>query len=104
MRRNELEPYVLAPCSGLFEELNIFGTPTGIMTARDEGEPLPGAPRGFRWRPLAELSVPELRARAAHYRDMAATATTQAVMEALLRIAERLEAKAGQGDGQRPHT
>ncbi len=100
MRDNEFEPYTPAPHSGLFEEINVFGAPTGVATVRDAGEPLPGAPRGFRWRPLGELSVSELRARAEDYRHMAMAATTEPVMASLLKIAERLEVMADQRETQ----
>jgi len=96
MERNEWLPGVPAPYSGLFEEVNIFGRPTGMLAVGDEGEPLPGAPRGFGWRPLAELSVAELRARAVQYRAMVATATTEQIMAGLRNIAERLDALADQ--------
>lgn len=47
-------------------------------------------------RPLpSELSIGELRMRAAYYREMAATATTAAVRDALLRLADRYERLAG---------
>src|SRR5579872_6730367 len=36
--------------TGRFEELNIFGTPTGKLTHADRGERLPVAPQGFTWR------------------------------------------------------
>ena len=50
----------------------------------------------FTWRALSEQSVPELRAKAANYRAMAATATTAEVMTALRKLAERLETLADQ--------
>ncbi len=96
MKSTEFEPRTPAPHSGLFEEINIFGAPTGVTTFREAGEPFPGAPRGFAWRPLAELSISQLRARAARYREMAATATTTEVMSGLSKIAERLDALADQ--------
>jgi hypothetical protein len=40
-----------------------------------------------RWRPQAQRSVAELRARATEYRRMAATATTEQVMRALHALA-----------------
>jgi hypothetical protein len=48
------------------------------------------------WRPLSEQSADELLARAAKYRSMAATASTQEVMDALRRLADRFEAKAAE--------
>jgi len=102
MQRDEWPPGTPAPHAGLFEEANVFGRPTGVLAAKDAGEPLPGAPRGFTWRPLSELSVAELRARAVQYRDMAATATTQEVMLALLKIAARLDAMADEKEHKQP--
>ena len=47
-------------------------------------------------RPLpSELTPAELLARGAEYRAMAATASTQDVRDALIRLAERYEALAG---------
>ncbi len=39
-----------APATGHYEELNVFGTPTGKVHHAREGEPLPRAPRNFSWR------------------------------------------------------
>jgi hypothetical protein len=48
------------------------------------------------WRPLSEQSDGELFARAAKYRRMAETASTQEVMDSLRRLADRFEAKAAE--------
>jgi hypothetical protein len=39
-----------APATDHYEQLNIFGTPTGQVVQVTEGEPLPAAPRGYTWR------------------------------------------------------
>lgn len=49
-RRPEHRPGDPAPASGLYHEVNIFGTPTGRSVRLGHGEPLPQAPRGFGWR------------------------------------------------------
>jgi hypothetical protein len=85
-----------APSSGQYQELNIFGAPTGRMALMAEGAQLPAAPRGFTWRPLSQRSAAELRAEAARYRRMADTATTVPVRDGLRRIADRLDALAVQ--------
>jgi hypothetical protein len=36
--------------TGHYEELNVFGTPTGDKTHAQQGERLPVSPRGFTWR------------------------------------------------------
>jgi hypothetical protein len=90
-----------APSFGLYQELNVFGTPTGKVLVMVQEETFPTAPRGFKWRALTELSVSELRAKATQYRAMAGTATTEAVMTALLRLAERFDALADQRDVDR---
>ena len=41
-----------APASGVYEQLNIFGTATGITERVAEGERLPLAPQGYSWRML----------------------------------------------------
>ena len=94
MASDEDLPGGRAPTSGLYEELNVFGTPTGTTVFVSEGDGLPGTPRGFSWRPLAERSVAELRERAKRYRAMAATATTEQAMEGLEKLAERFDALA----------
>ena len=45
----EHEPGASAPLSGVYREVNIFGTPTGRRVQVQEGEPLPSAPVGFSW-------------------------------------------------------
>ena len=39
-----------APTSGIYAELNVLGTPTGLTISVDKGVKLPSAPRGFVWR------------------------------------------------------
>ena len=39
-----------APATDHYEQLNIFGTPTGWVVRVTEGERLPAAPRGCTWR------------------------------------------------------
>ena len=48
--RQEHQPGTQAPATGRYEQLNIFGTPTGVVEHVREGERLPDAPRGFTWR------------------------------------------------------
>jgi len=96
MTAKRLHPGLPAPYTGIFEEIDLFGVVTGAAAFVKHGEPLPGAPRGFMWRPLGELSVAELRRRAAQCRHMAATARTRQTVEALLDLGERLDAKADQ--------
>lgn len=98
MAHNEFQPGAIAPDSGLYEELNVFGTPTGRAVTVTQGETFPALPRGFSWRPLSSLSASELRARAQHYRQMAGTATTSMVMTELLKLATRFDALADQRD------
>jgi hypothetical protein len=51
-REDEHLPGERAPATGHYEELNVFGTPTGKTTHAQEGDRLPPAPFGFRWRPV----------------------------------------------------
>jgi hypothetical protein len=48
--RKEHQPGTHAPITGHFEELNVFGSPTGKVEYVQEGERLPPAPQGFSWR------------------------------------------------------
>lgn len=96
MKSDKLDPHSAAPHTGLFEELNIFGSPTGLAAFVTKGDMLPAAPRGFVWRPLQTLSSAELRERAEQYREMAATARTAVAVEGLLKLAERFDAMAEQ--------
>ncbi len=92
----DCQPGDRAPTSGSYQELNVFGSPTGRVALVAKGNELPIAPRGFTWRPLSERSIAELRAQAAEYRRMAGTARTVAVMRGLYNVADRLEAVAEQ--------
>jgi hypothetical protein len=53
--RCEHQPGTHAPVTGEYEELNVFGTPTGRIERVREGERLPHGPLGFVWRRLKEL-------------------------------------------------
>jgi hypothetical protein len=39
----------LAPAAGTYEQLDIFGSPTGIRAQVTRGHPLPATPRGHHW-------------------------------------------------------
>jgi hypothetical protein len=38
-----------APASGTYEQINVFGSPTGVRVTVAEGQPLPTAPVGHNW-------------------------------------------------------
>ena len=46
----EHQPEEAARAAGRYEQLNVFGTPTGVVVYVADGERLPGAPRGHTWR------------------------------------------------------
>ena len=46
----EHRPDEQASASGLYHEINIFGTPTGRSVSTERGEQLPHGPLGFGWR------------------------------------------------------
>jgi hypothetical protein len=46
----EIEPGGFAPVAGTYEEVDVFGKPTGNRVTVGEGEQLPRSPRGFGWR------------------------------------------------------
>jgi hypothetical protein len=48
--RDEHQPGDRAPVTDHYEELNVFGTPTGTVIHIPEGDRLPHGPRGFTWR------------------------------------------------------
>jgi hypothetical protein len=50
MAEDEHTPDTAAPQTGLYETLNIFGSPSGTRVWVVEGDPLPTAPFGFTWR------------------------------------------------------
>ena len=50
MDDRERRPGAAAPSTGHYEELNVFGNPTGKVVHAEEGSKLPAAPRGFSWR------------------------------------------------------
>ena len=47
---DEHRPGDRAPATGHYEQLNIFGTPSGWVVLVREGERLPAAPINFTWR------------------------------------------------------
>ena len=46
----EIAPGAPAPVSGIFELLNVLGSPTGTQVLRLAGDALPPAPVGWTWR------------------------------------------------------
>jgi hypothetical protein len=44
-----------ASWEGSYQEVNVFGTPTGQTVRARRGESLPAAPRGYTWRLATEL-------------------------------------------------
>jgi hypothetical protein len=54
--REEHQPGTRAPRTGRFEELNVFGSPTGKVEHVREGEHLPPAPQGFSWRHIEDAA------------------------------------------------
>jgi hypothetical protein len=97
----EHQPGGPAPGTGEYEELNVFGTPTGRVAVVDKDEELPEAARGFSWRALGDRPVAEIRANAAEYRRMAETARTPGVRESLRKLAERFDRLANQRERSR---
>ena len=50
-RLGEFAPGEAAPIAGIYELLNIFGSPTGLRAeVMDRGSPLPPAANGQTWR------------------------------------------------------
>jgi hypothetical protein len=45
-QRPEHTPGELAPAGGIYELLDIFGSPTGVRIKVEHGYPFPAAPRG----------------------------------------------------------
>jgi hypothetical protein len=49
VQRSEHSPGTAAPVIGTYEQLKVFGRPTGIHVTVAHGHPLPAAPRGHNW-------------------------------------------------------
>jgi|ERR1700733_733941 hypothetical protein len=96
MGPTEYQPRERSPRSGEYEELNIFGNPTGRTALVMGDEELPPACRGFSWRPLPERTPAELRRYAREYRRMAEAPATAFVGDRLRSLAERFDALADQ--------
>jgi hypothetical protein len=47
--RLEHSPGDAAPAAGVYEQLNIMGSPTGIRVNLAHGHPMPSAPLGHYW-------------------------------------------------------
>ena len=75
MIHDDLALFRQRPITGRYQEIDIFGSQTGIVALLTKDDACQGATR-LTWRPLSGRSVVELRARAAMYREMAATART----------------------------
>ena len=93
---NDHQPGTPALITGSYQQLNGAGIPAGTAIHVRQGNLLPELPRGFAWRflarpSIAQMSGAELSARAAEYRQMAATATHVQTRDALLRIATRFQ-------------
>jgi hypothetical protein len=43
-----------APVSATYEQMNVFGTPTGVRVRVQRGHPLPDAPIGHEWAVVVE--------------------------------------------------
>jgi hypothetical protein len=52
--RTEYRPGEPAPEDGIYETLNIFGSPSGDSVHVPKGQPLPPLPRGHMWRKFEE--------------------------------------------------
>jgi hypothetical protein len=55
MEPDEHLPSEPAQYTGRYDELNVFGTPTGLSIAANKGDALPSLPRGFMWRHVPAL-------------------------------------------------
>jgi hypothetical protein len=53
-QRTEHAPGEAAPAAGVYEQLNIFGRPTGIRITVAHKHSLPGAPHGHTWAVIEE--------------------------------------------------
>ena len=108
-------PGAPAPVAGNYEQLRMLGSPTGVRVAMLAGQPLPAAPIGSTWirvedrevsrpRPHRGHSAPpavlKLRAEAAAYRRMAATAQTPEARNELEALAARLAAAAAEFEAE----
>jgi len=47
--KREYAPGTHAPSAGVYEQLNVFGAPTGLRVTMGQGEILPPAPHGCTW-------------------------------------------------------
>jgi hypothetical protein len=55
MDEEDYAPGTAAPQTGLYEGLNIFGSPSGSRVWVAEGDRFPAAPVGFKWRLVPDL-------------------------------------------------
>ena len=49
LQQREHPPGEAAPATAIYEQRNVFGTPTGVRVEVARGDPLPLAPRGYSW-------------------------------------------------------
>jgi hypothetical protein len=87
MEVDDHQPGDDAPHTEHYEELNVFGSPTGTVVHRLQGEPLPSSPRGFTW--LAIKTTNEQRRQsAANAHALADSLPDSADRDTLLQIAK----------------
>jgi len=98
-----------AEAAGEYQQLRVLGSATGVRVAMLAGQSLPAAPIGFTWVRVenhvvspppslpgqhARLNASRVRAEAAVYRRLAATARTAMARNELAALATRLAAVA----------
>jgi hypothetical protein len=54
---SEQQPGAPAPATGRYAELNVLGARTGRVQHVVKGDSLPGAPLGFSWRLIEDMTV-----------------------------------------------
>jgi hypothetical protein len=59
-QRHEHRPGAAVPDAATYEQLNIFGHPTGIRIVVADAHPLPPAPRGHTWTLVDEATETRL--------------------------------------------
>jgi hypothetical protein len=101
MLHDGVTQHELLPAPRLQNEANMrnstyLAVQRGRVAAMNKDAFLPASPRGFRWRPLAERSIAELRESAKNYSLMAETARMLEVAANLRNLAAEFDEIADQ--------
>ena len=98
MERDEFRAGDVAPASGTYVQLNVLWRANRDGNCPGCGRDVSGHAEGLHLKRLLAHAASELRDRAAYYRQMAGAASTAQIRDELLKLAQRFDLSADQGE------